>query len=93
MEAWFSYHLNQAYLATVSSLKTFLVDVNLYELVDLIESLYLAVSANHTETSLLAWLNLIIKGWQLNKLFLIDLSEDSDGLRCYGREVPDFSFV
>jgi hypothetical protein len=50
IEALIPCDLNQACLAAVFCLMTLLVEVNLYELVDLIEGLYLAVFVNHAES-------------------------------------------
>ena len=53
-EAWLPCNLNQACLATVFCMKTLLVDVNLDELVNFIEGLYLAFFVNHSESPIVA---------------------------------------
>ena len=54
LEALFTCNLNQTFFATVFCLKNLLVDINLYELVYLIEDLFIAVSVNRTETPVVA---------------------------------------
>jgi hypothetical protein len=59
-ESWLTYHLNQACLSTVFSLKKLLVYINLYELFDYIEVLHIAFSVNNADTPVFACFNLII---------------------------------
>jgi hypothetical protein len=50
LEAWFSCHLNETHPATFICFVKFI----LYQIVYFIEALYIALSVNHTHTSIVA---------------------------------------
>jgi hypothetical protein len=54
LEAWLTCHLNDAYLAALFCQTKLLVDINLYELVNVFDVLHHAVSVEHIHASVLA---------------------------------------